>query len=81
MIGVANYWLGTTQGHIRWGIRAAFLSIIGGLFFYTYLATEMPGSESIIQNSGLGGIIMMTLMGAAIGAGIVWIWRILYRKV
>jgi beta-N-acetylhexosaminidase len=80
MVGAANFWLATGQGQIRWGLRAAFLSIIGGLFSYTYLVVDMPGSEIILQNSGLGGIIMLTLIGAGVGAGAVWLWRVLYHR-
>jgi beta-N-acetylhexosaminidase len=79
VVGGANLWLASGQGYIRWGIRAAFLSIIGGLLSYIYLAVNMPGSQSILQGSGLGGIILLTLLGAGVGSGVIWLWYVLYR--
>jgi hypothetical protein len=56
--------------------------MIGGMVTYSYLAIDMPGSGTLIQKSGVWGVIAITLIGAAIGAGTVWIWQALaLRKI
>jgi beta-N-acetylhexosaminidase len=82
IIGGINYWFAYLKGGLRWGVRAVFLAMIGGMVTYSYLAIDMPGSGTLIQKSGVWGVIAITLIGAAIGAGTVWIWQALaLRKI
>jgi beta-N-acetylhexosaminidase len=75
VVGVTNYWIGISQNQLRWGIRAGLISIICGVFVYSYLVLEMPGSESVLQNYGSLGIVILTLLGAGLGTVVAWIWR------
>jgi len=77
IISGANYWLINLKSGLRWGVRAALLSIICGMFTYMYLAINMPGSESIIQQMGTWGVLLIVIIGAGIGAGAIWIWQIM----
>ena len=47
-VGYSCYQLAATMGQVRWGLRGALLSLIGGLFAYCYLALKLPGSTMIL---------------------------------
>lgn len=74
IIGGVNYWLINLKSGLRWGVRAALLPLIGGMFMYIYLAINMPGSQSTLQQMGAWGIVLFVIIGAVIGAGAAWIW-------
>ena len=69
IISGANYWMVNTKRGLRWGVRAALLPIIGGILTYIYLAINMPGSETMIQNLGTWSIVLFSIIGSAIGVG------------
>jgi beta-N-acetylhexosaminidase len=75
--GIASgvYWLTALFGIVRWGIRAGFLALIGGLLAYTYLAFGMPGSSEILQSAGTWGVLLITVLGASVGWGAAWGWQ------
>jgi beta-N-acetylhexosaminidase len=75
LMGVSTYWVSSLSGHIRWGIRSAFLILIGGLAAYSYIALKMPGSKTLINDFGTTGVLLMTLAGAVTGAIAAWSWR------
>jgi len=75
-----NYWFASRKVGLRWGVRGGFLALIGGLLVYSYLAVSLPGSQSLIQSSGLGGVTLATLLGALLGAGVAWAWFALENK-
>jgi beta-N-acetylhexosaminidase len=75
MIGLSTYWVSSLSGHVRWGMRSAFLILIGGLSAYSYIALRMPGSKALVQDLGTTGVLLMTLMGAIAGAIAAWSWR------
>lgn len=77
IIGGANYWLINLKSGLRWGVRAALLPLIGGMFTYIYLAINMPGSESMMMRMGSWGVMLFVIFGAVIGAGAVWIWQMM----
>ncbi len=82
IISGANYWMVNTKRGLRWGVRAALLPIIGGMLTYIYLAINMPGSETMIQNLGTWSIVLFSIIGSAIGVGAVLIWHYVdYRKI
>ena len=66
---------------MRWGIRGAFLAVIGGLLAYLYLALELPGGLSWINTHGFWGIVLVTCIGALLGVGSAWLWRFLNSHV
>ncbi|OGO12066.1 MAG: hypothetical protein A2Y53_09330 [Chloroflexi bacterium RBG_16_47_49] len=81
MVSCGNYWIINLKRGLRWGVRAALLPFIGGMFTYTYLAINMPGSESMTQKLGTWGILLIVILGAALGVGAVLIWQMVeYRK-
>lgn len=73
--GAITYWFSTTVGQVRWGVRGALLTTIGGMLAYTYLALGMPGSKGLVQHTGTWGVLLITFLGAGLG----WIaalgWR------
>jgi beta-N-acetylhexosaminidase len=75
IFGVATYWASSMFGQVRWGVRAGFLVLIGGLAAYSYIALEMPGSKNVVQDMGTQGVLLVTLLGAAVGAAAAWSWR------
>lgn len=75
LVSGASYWIINIKRGLRWGVRAALLPMIGGLFSYTYLAINMPGSEAMTQKLGTWGILLTTIIGAGIGVGAVLIWQ------
>jgi hypothetical protein len=77
ILAFTSYRLSALVGQVRWGIRAAFLALSGGLLFYSYLALEMPGSRAIIESLGSLGILLTTLAGCALGIAAAWSWRYL----
>ena len=52
LISAANYWLINLKSGLRWGVRAALLPLIGGMFTYIYLAINMPGSKPMLKQYG-----------------------------
>jgi hypothetical protein len=80
MISGGNYWIMNSKRGLRWGVRAALIPFIGGLLAYTYLAINMPGSETMTQNIGIWGVLIVTTFGAAIGVGAVIIWQMVENR-
>jgi beta-N-acetylhexosaminidase len=75
LISAANYWLINLKSGLRWGVRAALLPMIGGMFTYIYLAINLPGSKPLLNDMGNWGVILLVIIGAGIGAGTIWIWQ------
>jgi beta-N-acetylhexosaminidase len=75
IVSGANYWLINQKSGLRWGVRAALLPMIGGMFTYIYLAINMPGSNSILQQMRTWGVMLFVIIGSVIGAGVVWLWQ------
>jgi beta-N-acetylhexosaminidase len=77
IIGIAGslvYTLGKKIHSIRWGVRWAFCSIIGGLTSYTYLAGRMPGGEAWLKLTGTTGLLIVVILCMSLGfaVGILW---------
>jgi beta-N-acetylhexosaminidase len=75
LISAANYWLINLKSGLRWGVRAALLPLIGGMFTYIYIAINMPGSRPFLNDMGTWGVILLVILGAGIGAATIWIWQ------
>lgn len=71
------YQLGSLMGQVRWGARAAFLALMGGLIAYSYLALQLPGSAQVLNASVARGVLLVTLGGACFGILSALIWRFL----
>ncbi len=78
-IAFVAYRLLAQIGQVRWGVRGAFLALIGGLASYSYLALQMPGSKTLLEGSISRGVFVATLAGTLLGLLITWLWRIISR--
>jgi beta-N-acetylhexosaminidase len=76
VVSGGNYWLMYSKRGLRWGVRAALLPFIGGLFTYTYLAINMPGSDSMTQTMGTWGVLLISIVGALLGVACYFIWQV-----
>jgi beta-N-acetylhexosaminidase len=74
-IGFGTYWAGMAIGQIRWGLRAGFLALIGGLLSYSYLALQLPGTHDLLITGGTWAVVLMVVIGAMIGNAAGWGWR------
>lgn len=74
-IGVAIYWFTNTFGLVRWGLRSALLAIIGGILAYMYIASGLPGSDQLLGIPGAWGILLITILGTAVGWGAAYGWQ------
>ncbi len=77
---LAIYWTSSLMGQVRWGVRGAFLALIGGLLTYCYLATGMPGSQALAERGGTLGLALVILLGSGVGWSASVGWRTLQRK-
>ena len=65
---------------LRWGIRSAFLALIGGILAYLLWVLQGPDSKGVFDTVGSWGGILMVLIGAVIGASAAWLWRYLEQR-
>jgi beta-N-acetylhexosaminidase len=79
-IAFVAYRLLAQIGQVRWGVRGAFLALIGGLASYSYLAMQMPGSKTLLEGSISRGVFVATLAGTVLGLLATWVWRSLSRN-
>jgi hypothetical protein len=77
IISGADYWLINMKSGLRWGVRGALLPMISGMITYIYLAINMPGSESLLNQMGTWGVLLIVIIGAGIGVGAIWIWQMM----
>ena len=71
----AVYRLASLIGQIRWGVRAGFLTLIGGLLAYSYLALQLPGSEGMLSESVSRSVFLSTLVGTILGLLVAFFWQ------
>lgn len=69
------YRLGALIGYVRWGVRAAFMALIGGLIAYSYLVMQMRQSEQLTDTPISLNIFLATVAGGIAGLLIVLAWR------
>ena len=74
-IAWSTYRLAALIGQVRWGVRAGFLALIGGLSFYSYLALQLPGSDKVLHGSIARGVFLATILGTGIGLLLALLWR------
>jgi len=75
LIGATIYWFTTTFGRLRWGVRSGLLAVIGGILAYMYIALSLPGSEQLLNIPGAWGVLVVTVVGTAIGWGASFGWQ------
>lgn len=74
---VAIALLSLRQAIARWGVRWALCGAIGGLLGYNYLAFGLPGSQPVLRDKGIMGVLLVTLGGVVLGWVMGLIWRLL----
>jgi beta-N-acetylhexosaminidase len=77
IIGIISsliYSIGRKIHSIRWGVRWALCSILGGLSSYIYLTGSLPGGEAWLKLTGTTGLLVVIMMSMSIGlaAGVLW---------
>lgn len=77
-----SYWAGYTLFSLRWAVRWALCSLLGGLAVYNYLALGLPGSVLLVSHGGIMTVLGMTTIGLLLGGSIAWLWAgISHREV
>jgi len=76
IISGTNYWFSNLKNGLRWGVRSGLIPLIGGMVTYTYLAVNLPGSASMLEHMGTWAVVLLAIIGAAIGVAAAWIWQV-----
>lgn len=73
-VGAAAAWLGGRVAPQRWGVRWGLCMLIGGLAAYTYLALDLPGSQTVLREAPTVGVMMVVSAGllAGLAGGVIW---------
>lgn len=74
-LSLVAYQSGANTGQVRWGMRWALTSLIGGMVVNIYLSFDLPGSEALLLEYEVWGIVVLTAIGAATGWFAGWIWQ------
>ena len=75
MMGLIAYRLSSSTGQVRWGVRGGLLAICGGLLAYCYIIIGLPGSKTVLDQLSGWGILLVTMIGSALGIILAWSWR------
>lgn len=67
-------------GQVKWSVRWALSTWIGGFLAYIYLALSLPGSTNLLAENGRLNIIWVIAIGAGIGWVSGWIWKRFSKK-
>jgi beta-N-acetylhexosaminidase len=78
--GALGLWLGSRISQARWGVRWGLCVAIGGLLAYNYLALNLPGTQDVLKTGVTAGTVLVTLVGAGLGAASGWVWRWIARR-
>ena len=74
---ILGAWLAFIAGKknesLRWGLRWALTTILGGVAAYNYLVLRLPGS-TWITGDGLSGVIIFILFTEIVGWIFGWLW-------
>jgi beta-N-acetylhexosaminidase len=60
---------------MQWSLRWTVCLVLGGLAAYNYAAFGLPGSQPWIESSGFSAILIMLLIGMAMGLLAAWAWE------
>lgn len=74
-VGLVAAWVGLRLAVARWGLRWALCGLIGGLLAYNYVALGLPGSDSLVRQSGTMGVITISVLGVIFGLAVGFTWR------
>ena len=70
------YQFGALAGQVRWGVRWALTSLIGGLLVNAYISFNLPGAALLVSEYHIWGIVLGVAGGCLIGwaIGLAWRW-------
>ena len=70
------YQFGALAGQVRWGVRWALTSLIGGLLVNAYISFNLPGAATLVSEYHIWGIVLGVAGGCLIGwaIGLAWRW-------
>lgn len=68
-------WMGTRLDSLRWGVRWALCSVLGGTLAYLYLAFGLPGGMELVSRGRGWAIAGVVLLGMAAGGMGGWAWK------
>ncbi|MCW5873871.1 MAG: hypothetical protein KIS88_04430 [Anaerolineales bacterium] len=74
------YQTGVNLHQMRWGVRWALTTVIGGLLVGCYLALDLPASREILEFGGKWGLVIAVLAGCLAGWLAGWLWRLRGRR-
>lgn len=75
-VSLFAYQFGAMAGTIRWGVRWALTTLIGGLLVNAYISFNLPGANLLVSEYHIWGIVLAVGGGCLIGwaAGLIWRW-------
>lgn len=74
-LALVIYRLGALVGYVRWGVRAGFMALIGGLVSYSYIVLRLRENQLPPGSSISLSIFLATLGGGFAGLLLVLLWR------
>jgi beta-N-acetylhexosaminidase len=79
ILALVIYRLASLIGYVRWGVRAGFMTLIGGLTAYSLLVFFMRQGERLTNSPLALEIFLATLAGSGAGLLIVLAWRLVIQ--
>ncbi|MEJ2757094.1 MAG: hypothetical protein P8046_01305, partial [Anaerolineales bacterium] len=75
-VSLFAYQFGAVAGTVRWGVRWALTTLIGGLLVNAYISFNLPGASQLVSEYHIWGIVLSVGGGCLIGwaSGLVWRW-------
>ena len=61
--------------NLRWAWRWACSTVAGGWLGYLYLQLGLPGTQAVIEDLGIWGVLIFVVVGGLLGFGIGYLWR------
>lgn len=80
IMGFVIYRLGALIGYVRWGVRAGFMTLIGGLIAYSIFVIQFQQNELPSNTSIALYIVLATLVGGIAGLLLALAWRIFVQS-
>ena len=74
-VSLFAYQSGAMAGQVRWGVRWALTSLIGGLLVNAYISFNLPGAAVLVREYHIWGIVLGVAGGCLAGWAIGLIWR------
>ncbi|MFM8320023.1 MAG: glycoside hydrolase family 3 N-terminal domain-containing protein, partial [Chloroflexota bacterium] len=80
LLAFGAFRLSVMAGQVRWGVRAGFLALIGGVAAYSYIALKLPGSPALTGDSAALRVFLVTAVGTVLGMGGAGLWKLITER-